>query len=97
MRKLLLTTMAAAAAFVACTLASPRAEAMPLAAPGGLAAAIQSENLTQDVHYYCRRVWRCGYWGCGWRRACYGGGYYGYGYYGGYGYRPYRYYHRHWW
>lgn len=96
MRKLLVTTMAAAAAFAACALASPRAEAMPLAAPSGLSAAIQSENLTQDVAYICRRVWRCGYWGCGWRRACsWGpGGYYGYGYYGGY--RPWRY-HRPWW
>ncbi|HZP78310.1 MAG TPA: hypothetical protein VFB45_19355 [Pseudolabrys sp.] len=95
MLKLLVTTAAAAALFATCALFSPRAEAMPIAAPGGLSAAIHNDNLAQNVAYICRRVWRCGPWGCGWRRACYfTGGYYGYGYYG----RPYwGWRHRHWW
>jgi hypothetical protein len=72
-----------------------RADAMTIAAPVGMQAAIDG-HVTQQVAYVCRRVWRCGYYGCGWRRACYWGPgpYYGYGY----GYRPYwrgGYYHRH--
>jgi len=101
MRKLLVTATAAAALFAAGLLASPPAEAMPLAQPNGLTAAIPDNNLTQDVAYFCRRVWRCGYWGCGWRRMCTWGPGYGYGGYPGYysyGYaRPWGWRHRHWW
>jgi len=99
----LLTTAIAAAGMLAATgLASPRAEAMTVTSPAGLAAAIEQTSLAQDVAYGCRPVWRCGYYGCGWRRACFWrpGPYWGPGY--GY-YRPYRPYwawrwnHRRWW
>jgi hypothetical protein len=61
-----------------------RAEAMTIAAPVGMQAAIGG-SLAEDIAYVCQPVWRCGYYGCGWRRACWwtGGGPY-------WGPRPYR-------
>ena len=44
-----------------------RAEAMTIPAPVGLRATLDESAVVQDVHYNCRRVWRCGYDGCGWR------------------------------
>ena len=61
------------------------AQAMAISTPAGIAAAVDTTSLAQDVAYVCNRVWRCGPYGCGWRRACFwtGGpryrGYYGYG------------------
>jgi hypothetical protein len=70
-----------------------RADAMTMSTPAGIAAAVDSTSLAQDVAYYCRRVWRCGPYGCGWRRIC---GWTGPRYYGRYYYgRPYRYGYRH--
>jgi hypothetical protein len=96
MRRTILSAAAALALLTAGAVVPNSAEAMTIAAPAGLHAAIGGP-LAQDAAYLCRRVWRCGYYGCGWRRACYWGPgpYYGYGYY-----RPYRhygYYHRHYW
>lgn len=91
MRKSVLFALAATALFAA---GAPRAEALPLSAPGGLNVAIQETNMTHEAAYVCRRVWRCGPYGCGWRRACWWqpGPYWGYR-------RPYyrhRYGWRHW-
>ncbi|HZQ11576.1 MAG TPA: hypothetical protein VFB31_02070 [Pseudolabrys sp.] len=68
MRRTMLVA-AAALALSAGALLPGRAEAMTVAAPVGMQAAI-GDTLTQDVAYVCQPVWRCGYWGCGWRRAC---------------------------
>ncbi len=82
MRRTVLALSAGLAVFAAASFTATRADAMTLAAPAGIAAAIDGSSLAQDVAYVCRRVWRCGYWGCGWRRACYWtGGYYGPGRY----------------
>jgi len=97
MRRIVLATAATLAVLAAGSLVPNRAEAMTVAAPAGLMAAIDGTRLKQDVAYVCRRVWRCGPYGyCGWRRACWytGGGPYYYGYGGPYPYyygRPYRY------
>jgi hypothetical protein len=91
MKKILFTTIVAAALLAAGSAFAPRAEAIP--APIGLNAAVAGNGLVQQAAYVCRRVWRCGYYGCGWRRHCWwqpGGGYGWYGprrYYG-YGYDP---------
>ena len=91
MRRIVLATAATLAILAAGSLASNRAEAMMATASSGLNAAVEDNNLLQDVQVACRRVWRCGPYGCGWRRVCWRAApYYGcYGYYGGYGYRPY--------
>jgi hypothetical protein len=76
---------AAVAAFLAAMpFASNPAQAMALAAPGGLNAAADALNVTEKVHYYGRRYYRP------WR------GYYRpyYGYYRPYRYRPYYGYYR---
>lgn len=93
MRRTFLALSASLAVLAAGSLLPTSADAMTLAAPAGVQAAINENSLAQDVAYVCRRVWRCGYYGCGWRRACYyTPGYYG----GGYGYYgpPRRYYRR---
>ena len=96
MRRILLSAAAAFAMLSSVAMMAGPAEAMTMAAPVGVQAAI-SGPLAQDAAYVCRRVWRCGYYGCGWRRACWWTGpHYGYGY----GYGPYwrrGYYHRHYW
>lgn len=89
MRRFLFAAAAIAALAGATTLASSRAEAMPLAGAGRVAGAASS---AEQVYLRCRRVWN----GWTWVRSCvdispvYGyGGYgpsYGYGYGGGYGY-----------
>jgi hypothetical protein len=48
-----------------------KAEAMSLPAQAGIAAAVETNNLAENVALVCRRVWRCGPYGCGWRRTCY--------------------------
>src|SRR5262245_17604887 len=102
MRRIVLATAATLTILAVGSLVPNRAEAMTVAGPSGLEAAIDDTSLIQDVA--CRRVWRCGTYGCGWRRICWGGpAYYGYGgpdYGGGpyYGLGPYwRPYRRHWW
>jgi hypothetical protein len=97
MRRIVLAAAATLALLVAGSFAPNRAEAMTIPTPSGLMAAIDGTNLTENIAYVCRRVWRCGPYGCGWRRACWwtGGGPYYYGggpYYG----RPY-YRRRYWW
>jgi hypothetical protein len=101
MRRIVLAIAGAFALIAAGALVGDRAEAMTVSTPAGIAAAVQSNSLAQDVAYFCRRVWRCGPYGCGWRRVCSWtapGPYYGYAPY--YGHRPYwrhRYYRRHYW
>lgn len=95
MRRIILATAAALALLAAGSLAPTRAEAMTVSTPAGIAAAVDTTSLAQDVAYVCNRVWRCGPYGCGWRRVCYHTGpryYRGYGYgyrrhHGYYGYR----------
>ena len=70
MRRIVLATALAFAVIAAGALAPGRAEAMTLAAPAGLQAAIGETSLAQDAAYVCARVWRCGPYGCGWRRVC---------------------------
>jgi len=84
---------AAVALLAAGALLPSRAEAMTIAAPIGLKAAI-GDRLAEDAAYVCRPVRRCGYWGCSWRRVCWWTRPYGH-YWG----PPYRYrygYWRHW-
>ncbi len=87
MRNHLKCVLAAGAVMAAAAFVSP-ASAITLPAPTGIAAAVAPASPVENVNYYCRPTWRCGYWGCGWRRACWWGGGYGY-------YRPYRW-HHHW-
>lgn len=85
MRRFILTVAAAVTLLAAGSLVPGRADAMTVSTPAGIAAAMDSTSLAQDVAYYCRRVWRCGPYGCGWRRFCGWSGprYYGRpGYYG---------------
>jgi len=88
MKKWIVLAALALGIFTAGALNAPRAEAMALGTPAGLAQATEGANLVEDAAYVCRRVWRCGPYGCGWRRAC---GWVGPRYYGG----P-RWHHRHW-
>lgn len=88
MRRIVLATAATLVLLAAGSLAPGRAEAMTVSTPAGIAAAVDTTALAQNVAYVCRRVWRCGPYGCGWRRVCWwtrGGPYY----------RPYRPYYRH--
>jgi hypothetical protein len=71
MRRTVLAAAATAAVLAGAALMPQTAEAMPLPAAAGIAAAVQENTLAQDVAYVCRRVWRCGPYGCGWRRSCY--------------------------
>ncbi|MGB7776768.1 MAG: hypothetical protein WBL77_08680 [Pseudolabrys sp.] len=71
MRRIVLATAATLAILAAGSLASNRAEAMMATASSGLSAAVEDNNLLQDVQVACRRVWRCGPYGCA------GGGYVG--------------------
>lgn len=87
MRRTVLATAATVTVLAGAALMPQNAEAMSLPAQGGIAAAVQTNSLAQDVAYVCRRVWRCGPYGCGWRRSCYWTRPYRYG-------RPY-YYRRH--
>lgn len=89
MRKLLLLAALTLAVIIAGALNAPRAEAMALGTPAGVAVAADGMNLAEETAYVCRRVWRCGPYGCGWRRNCWWSGprYYG-------GHRYWR--HRHW-
>jgi len=93
MRRIMLSAAAALALLTAGAFLPGRAEAMTLAAPVGMQAAI-GDGLAQDVAYVCRPVWRCGYYGCGWRRACWWTG--GYYYYGHHHYWRHRYWRHHW-
>ncbi len=98
MRKWILLAVLTAGLFSMASLGANRAEAMTIGTPAGVGIAAGEADLAQDVAYVCRRVWRCGPYGCGWRRACWwrpGGYYYGprWGYYG---YRGWRWRHRHW-
>jgi hypothetical protein len=85
MRKTVLAIAASLAILTTGSLVANRAEALPLAAPAGLSAAIANTSITEDVAYVCRRRWHH-------RRHCWWTGYYG-GWYapGYYWYRP-RYY-----
>lgn len=88
MQRTVLAAAAALAIVAGASLMPQSAEAMPVAAPTGVAAAVTANSLAQDVAYVCRRAWRCGPYGCGWRRACFWTGprrYWGH-----------RYYRRHW-
>lgn len=73
--------IAAAATFAIVTVGLPvpnHAEAVTVAMPAGIQAALKATNLVQDIG--CRRMWRCGPYGCGWRPVCWDGPYsYGYG------------------
>lgn len=88
MHRAVLSAAATFAILAGAAMLPQNAEAMTLPAPAGIAAAVEGNNLAQDVAYVCRRVWRCGPYGCGWRRACYWTGPRFYG-------RPY-WRHRHW-
>jgi len=82
MRSLLLTSSTVAAAFATATFFAPHpAQAMTIATPTGLNAAIQQSDLKQSVY------WRRGYWGYSYYRPSYAYPSYSYGY----GYRPYAY------
>jgi len=68
MRKLALTTAAAATILVAGSWLSNPAEAIGLGAPAGVRAAIADTDMTQSVYYVCRWTpygrrcwWRPGY------------------------------------
>ena len=69
MRKIWIIGVTAASLFGTGFLGS-RAEAMTIPAHVGLQATLDESAVVQDVHYNCRRVWRCGYYGCGWRQSC---------------------------
>jgi len=62
--------LATAVAMLAAGSLAP-AQAMTVSTPAGIAAAVDTTSLAQDVAYVCNRVWRCGPYGCGWRRACF--------------------------
>jgi hypothetical protein len=95
MRRTILAAAATVALLTAGAFLPSRAEAMTLAAPAGVEAAVGGVNLAQNAAYICRRVWRCGYYGCGWRRACWWSGpYWRHGYWG-HPYWRHRYW-RHW-
>jgi hypothetical protein len=90
MRSLLLTSCTAAIAFATATVFAPHpAQAMTIAAPTGLSAAIQQSDVKQNVY------WRRGYWGYSYYRPyAYTFAYrpyYAYAYrpYYAYAYRPY--------
>ena len=50
-----------------------RSEAIVLAAPAGLAAAIETPRHLESVLYRCHRAYYCTPTGCEWRRSCYRG------------------------
>ena len=82
MRKLLFTIATAATVFAAGMLAAPRAEAMAMPAPSGLAQAVVDLSGIEDVRYVCRRYYgrygtrtRC-YYVRGYYRRSYRRGYY---------------------
>jgi hypothetical protein len=89
MRRLMTYCTAATMLMGATCFAPPRAQAMTMAAPAGLNAAIHEANVTQDVAYICRGGW---FWRrCGWTPGSYWGYYRPYAY-GAYAYyRPYAY------
>ena len=70
MRKFILLAALALGVVTAGAFNAPRAEAMAIGTPVGVATAAAGTNLAQDAAYVCRRAWRCGPYGCGWRRAC---------------------------
>lgn len=70
MRRFFLLMGVTFALLIAVSLAPNRASAMAIGAPVGALAAAEQTNLTEEVAYVCRRVWRCGPRGCGWRRVC---------------------------
>jgi hypothetical protein len=98
MRRIVLICTAAAAIVTAGAFAPSGARAMPVTSPATLGVTLPDESLAENVAYYCRRLWRCGYYGCGWRRACaWTPGYYAYGFYPRHRpYRAWRWRHRHW-
>lgn len=71
MRRMTLALTATVAILAAGSLAPNATQAMTLSTPAGIAAAVDTTSLAQDVAYICNRVWRCGPYGCGWRRSCY--------------------------
>jgi hypothetical protein len=52
---------------------SERSGATSLAAPAGLASAIEATQSVESVMYRCHRVQYCTPAGCEWRRSCYRG------------------------
>lgn len=70
MLRLNLATTATLAVLAAGLLVPMRAEAMTAPVTTELQATLADANLTQNIAYICRRVWRCGRYGCGWRRVC---------------------------
>ena len=92
MRRLLLASCTAAFA-TAASFAPHSAQAMTIATPAGLSAAIQQSDVKQNVY------WRRGYWGYSYYRPyAYTYAYRPYAY--SYAYRPYaygRYTYRRWW
>jgi hypothetical protein len=74
MRKWIVLAGLALGLVMASALTAPRAEAMALGTPAGMALAAEGTSLAEDAAYVCRRVWRCGPYGCGWRRHCWWSG-----------------------
>jgi len=87
MRRTMVTVGAVFVLSMTATFTPGPVNAMTIAAPAGMQAAIGS-GLVQDAAYICRPVWRCGYYGCGWRRACWWSGPY---------YWRHRYWRHHYW
>jgi hypothetical protein len=79
MRRYVLAAATALTVLIAGALAPQSAHAMTLTTSAGIANAVDTTSLAQDVAYICRRVRVCGPYGCGWRRSCgyVGGPYYG--------------------
>jgi hypothetical protein len=92
----LLISFTAAIVFVAAVAFAPAAQAMTIATPAGLNAAIQQTDVKQNVHYWRRRA----YWGVPYRPLyrpyVYRPYYRAYGYYPIRPYRPWWFRHRHW-
>jgi len=65
--RIILVATAAAAILSGSSLLASRAEAMTLAAPAGVRAAIQETSPVENAAYVCRRVWRFGRW----HRSCF--------------------------
>ena len=100
MHKRALTTAAGVAVLAGAITLATRADAVTVAVPSGLRAAVATTDASRPVQYYCG--WGCdpcwgdgGYGGVGYGGYGYGGyGGYGYGGYGGYGYGGYGGYYR---
>jgi hypothetical protein len=68
--RIILGAAAAAAILSGSSLLASRADAMTIAAPAGLNAAIEQTDAVEKAAYVCRRVWRFGVW----HRTCWWSG-----------------------